>query len=741
MSGGSQADSPADPETAWTAARRRIIAGEEPIKVAADLVSQMTLDERLGCLDGDTDFWPGIADIRSGGYHRHPWPAAAVARLGVPGLNFSDGPRGVVIGKATCFPVSMARGATWDPALEERVGDAIGRELKAVGATLYGGVCINLLRHPGWGRAQETYGEDPLLVGEMGAALARGVQRHAMACVKHFALNSMENSRYSVDVTADDRTLHEVYLPHFRRVVAEGVASVMTAYNSVNGHWCGENRPLIEDVLRRAWGFDGFVISDFMFGLRDPVKSVEAGLDIEMPFRQQRLDAVPEALAEGTLDPDHVDAAVGRLIATLLRFSDRLGEPSSDPDVLACAEHRHLARQVAQRSITLLRNEPVNSARPVLPLDPESITRLAVLGRLADEANLGDHGSSRVFPPTIATVLAGLREALPGANVLTPSDFSANAAVALADTCDVAIVVVGLTHEDEGEYVDPSTQHRLSHLLPPRPDDWPAIPASDALEGSFGRGGDRRSPELHDDDRLLIAATARSCPQTVVVLIGGSAILVDPWYEQVPAIVQAWYPGMQGGDALADVLTGKAEPGGRLPFAIPTDPAHLASFDTDHSTPAATYDMWHGQWKLDRDRRAARYPFGFGLSYGTSEVTRASCHLDGQTITVNAQLHGDGPRPAPEVLQIYLQGPPGGSERPARKLVGFSRVTAPPGAAVNETLQIPLARLAVRVDGAWKVEQGKYRFHCALNAADPGISCALELDATILPGKLPAGEL
>ena len=240
------------PETPFSVAARRVADGADHHDEARALVAQMTLEEKLGCLDGDTPFWPGIFDMGSGGYYQHPWPAAAVPRLGVPGISFADGPRGCVLGDATAFPVSMARGATFDPELEERIGDAIGLELRASGATYTGAVCMNLLRHPAWGRAQETYGEDPHHVGVMAAALTRGLQRHVMACMKHFALNSMENARFSVDVTVDERALHEVYLPHFERVAGEGVASVMSAYNSVNGEWCGENATLLTyDPARR----------------------------------------------------------------------------------------------------------------------------------------------------------------------------------------------------------------------------------------------------------------------------------------------------------------------------------------------------------------------------------------------------------------------------------------------------------------------------------------------------------
>ena len=236
--------------SAYEQALAKITSGVSPEVAAAGLVAAMTLEEKVHCLDGGVQFWIGVGDITTGGYHSRPFRGARVERLGIPGFHFSDGPRGVVVGEATAFPVSMARGATFDPELEARVGDAIGKELRAVGADLYGGICVNLLRHPAWGRAQETYGEDPHHVGEMGASLTRGAQRHVMATLKHFALNSMENARFGVDVSIDERALHEVYLPHFKRIVDEGVACVMTAYNSVNGEWCGENTALISDILR-----------------------------------------------------------------------------------------------------------------------------------------------------------------------------------------------------------------------------------------------------------------------------------------------------------------------------------------------------------------------------------------------------------------------------------------------------------------------------------------------------------
>ncbi len=215
---------------------------------ALALLAELTLDEKIGMMDGDPPFWSGLADMMGGGYSRHVWVAGSVPRLGIPGIRFSDGPRGVVLAGATTFPASMARGASWDPALEERIGAVIGQELRTLGGNHFGGVCINLVRHPAWGRAQETYGEDPLLLGALGAALTRGVQRHVMACAKHYALNSMENARFTVDVTIDERSLHELYLPHFKAAVDAGVASIMSAYNSMNGAWCGQNATLLQST-------------------------------------------------------------------------------------------------------------------------------------------------------------------------------------------------------------------------------------------------------------------------------------------------------------------------------------------------------------------------------------------------------------------------------------------------------------------------------------------------------------
>ena len=333
---------------------------------AAQLYEQLTDDERLWLLDGDEEFWPGLIGFSTEGYNVRPIVHGAIDRLGIPGTRFVDGPRGCVAGAGTAFPVSMARGATWDVELEERVGAAIGREIRAQGGNFFGGVCINLLRHPAWGRAQETYGDDPHHLGEFGAALVRGTQRYVMACAKHYALNSMENARFQVDVQCDEATMHDVYLPHFKRCTDEGVSAVMSAYNSVNGEWAGQHRYLLTEVLRELWRWEGITVSDFVWGLRDVATSLDAGLDVEEPFRQQRAVHLRDALDQGMASWVAVERAGCRIVAAQLRSYATRETAAIGPELMAGAAHRALGAEWQPAPSSLLRNEPVG-ARRVLP--------------------------------------------------------------------------------------------------------------------------------------------------------------------------------------------------------------------------------------------------------------------------------------------------------------------------------------------------------------------------------------
>ena len=729
--------------TAYEEALGRVAQGADARAEAAAIVAEMSVEERIHCLDGGSPFWAGLTDMGQGGYHQRPFPGARVERLGVPGFNFSDGPRGAVIGPATAFPVSMARGASFDLDLEERVGRAIGRELRATGADLTGAVCVNLLRHPAWGRAQETYGEDPHHVGEMGAALTRGLQERVMATVKHFALNSMENARFKVDVRCAEEHLHEVYLPHFLRIIDEGVACVMSAYNSVNGDFCGENAALLTGILREEWGFDGFVISDWIFGLRNGVQSVTAGLDVEMPYRMIRHAPVVAAVEDGSLPLSAIDARVTATLATMLRF--RIGALEEESvETLCCDEHRALSLEAARKSAVLLRNEDVDGA-PLLPLDPAVLARVAVLGRFADVRNLGDGGSSDVMSPTVVTPFAGLRAALAHAEVVTAPADDLIATVAAAARADVAVVVVGFDREDEGEFIGgPGDNADLGHLMPATDDpalveaferyvaehhhDVPPELARRPDAVRFSIGGDRSSLRLRDSDVELVRAVVAANPRTVVVLVAGSAVVTSEWDTEVPAILLSWYNGMEGGHALADLLLGAANPGGRLPFVVPVDEADLPTFDAGATE--FTYDGLHGQWFLDANGTRPAHPFGFGLSYTHFDHAAERAERDGDDVVVRATTFNAGGRDGADVVQVYVTRPeaPG---RARRRLGGFARVEVGAGEAAEVTIRVPIRSLALRdtATHSWVLPAGDYRFEVAHHAGDPApLGVSLHLD-------------
>ncbi|SFD40307.1 glycoside hydrolase family 3 protein [Streptomyces aidingensis] len=692
-------------ETAVGAVR----AGTEPESEARKLWRRLTEDERLSLLDGDTPFWAGMDAMITEGYNVRPYVHGAVDRLGIPGIRFVDGPRGCVAGHGTAFPVSMARGATWDTALEERVGEVIGREIRAQGGNFFGGVCINLPRHPAWGRAQETYGDDPYHLGEFGAALTRGAQHHVMACVKHYALNSMENARFTVDVSIDEATLHDVYLPHFKRTVDEGVAAVMSAYNSVNGEWAGQNRYLLTEVLRDRWGWDGITVSDFIWGLRDAAASLEAGLDLEEPFAQQRARDLRGQLAAGRTSWESVERAGVRLLAAQLRSYARRAQGGHGPEIMAGAGARALAREVAGRAMVLLRNEPVppphgdGPGAPVLPLDPARITSLAVIGRLATAPNMGDFGSSHVRPPDHCTPLEGLTAAFPDATVTVVTEDDPERAARAAREADAAVVIAGFDARDEGEYVGAETLNRpeLLALFPPRPEHGPGSGADAGPAGGEGNvvmtdegyGGDRAALTLRPVDEEIIRAVAAANPRTVVAVVAAGAVLTEGWRERVPAVLMMWYAGMAGGHALADVLTGARNPSGRLPFSVPVSADHLPPFDRDAT--AVTYDRFHGQRLLDRLGVAPAFPHGFGLSYTTfalEEVTAALHGGDGLRLTVRVANTGD--RDGRHVVQVYGRRTRG-AYAGELMLTGFAPVEVAAGGSATVEVPVSFTPLAV----------------------------------------------
>ncbi|MCL1883746.1 MAG: glycoside hydrolase family 3 C-terminal domain-containing protein [Defluviitaleaceae bacterium] len=638
-----------------------------------ELLGVLTLEEKVGIMSGQVTEQKLLDDLFvTEHYNVTPYPTLAVDRLGVPNVRFVDGPRGAVSGSGTCFPVSMARGASFDRDLEEEIGKVIGAEIRALGGNYFGGVCINLPRNPRWGRAQETYGEDQYHLGEMGAALTRGVQsQNVMACVKHYAMNSIENSRFKVDVHADKRTLHEIYLPHFKRCIDEGAASVMGAYNLVYGDQACESKFLLKDILRGKWGFEGFTLSDFLWGVKDAVKAVKSGMDIDMPCISHYVNELPKAVKEGKIDIADIDESVSCILKTVLYFETRKDPIEYTTDLIACPEHIAVAKKAAQESMVLLKND-----KKVLPFSKEKTEKILVLGVLGDTENIGDHGSSKVHPFYTVTPFRGLMKKMPTAQIFYNDGSNLQQAKELAADADAVVIIAGYIHSDEGEYLADRTE----------------------VKGSgAGAGGDRASMRLHKRDIDLITGLKGVNPNTVVSIIGSSAILIDEWVNDVPAVIFSFYSGMEGGNALADILFGDVCPGGKLPYTVTMDENSYPHFEADCTK--ADYEYYHGYCKMEREKLPVLYPFGYGLSYTTFKIGTASVDVFDDTAKFNVSVKNTGTVKGAEVMQLYVGCEGSKVDRPIKVLKDFGKLSLMPGEEKSICLSVSKKDMAYFDEG------------------------------------------
>ncbi len=571
-----------------------------------------------------------------------------------------------------------------------------------------GAVCFNLLRHPAWGRAQETYGEDPFHLGVMGAALGTGIQAHnVVATVKHFALNSMENARFKVDVKIDERALHEVYLPHFKHALAAGVATVMSAYNKMNGEYCGQNRELLTDILRGEWGFDGFVHSDWVMGVYQSYGAA-AGLDVENPEPRVFGKNLVKAVEDGHIEPQAIDLACRRILRVIYRFAcaeDPL--PAYTHDMVAQPAHIAVALEAAEKSAVLLTNNGC------LPLSRAKVKKLAVLGRLAALENTGDDGSSRVRPPYVITALEGLTQALGKDAILTGEEGDIEAARNAASAADAVVVVVGTTRFDEGEFIPGDIA--LGQV------EMPDSPASgDAHQGARPNaiGGDRTELSLPADQVALIEAAASTGKPVIVVIVSGSAILVEGWHDQAGAILQTFYSGMEGGKALAKLLFGDISPSGKLPFTVARAAEDYPFFDRDADE--IEYGYYHGYTLMDQAGKTPRFAFGHGLSYAKFAYRALKGRRAADEILVSLAVHNDSEVHAEEIVQAYVGFPGVAAQRPKKLLKAFQRVSLGPGETRIVSLSIPLDTLRWRDPSThhWHLETGTYTIIVGGNSID-----------------------
>ncbi|MCH4890125.1 glycosyl hydrolase [Acidaminobacter sp. JC074] len=681
------------------------------------ILNEMTLKEKVFLLNG---VWDPVDNIIKHKTMYNPVPIDTLGskKYGVLPVRFTDGPRGIAMGSSTCFPVSMARGASFDIDLEKRIGHAMAREARAQGANYFGGVCINLLRHPAWGRAQETYGEDPFLVGEFGLALTEAVQDHnVMACLKHFAVNSIENNRFRVDVKVDERTLHEVYLPHFKKSVDAGAASLMGAYNKINGHYCCESKELLSDILRKQWHFKGFTSSDFSYGIHNTKKAIESGMDLEMPMPVFYHKHLLKAVKDGSISESVIDESARRIIRTSLSFSNTKDPESYSLDMVACKEHISIAQEAAEKSMVLLKND-FNA----LPIKKQG--KLVLVGDLASSENIGDKGSSRVRSKSNINVLEGLKTYL--ATDMMVEYFSSDQikeALEASALADHVVIVCGNDYRDEGEYVVPDAHKDVPDNVTFRGymNQKKFIKAGlvkhhdskkkKSYTGSLkGEGGDRESLGLKEKEVKLIKAISKININTTVVLVGGSAITTSQWDKDVSSVLMMWYAGMAGGHALARILFGDISPSGKLPFTVPLDEKDLPYFSS--SDDEIVYDFYHGYSYFDEHKKKPHYHFGHGLSYTSFKYSNLRLKRFKDHVTVKVDVKNVGKMDVEEVVQVYVGMKDSRVERQEKLLKGFKKVMIEAGQVKTVTIDVKLDELRYYdVDSKnWLLENGSYTF-------------------------------
>lgn len=685
------------------------------------LIKKMTLEEKVGLLHGNSKFY-----------------VAGVERLGIPEWSLSDGPHGVraeinrhdwayagwTNDSASYFPTGTAFAAAWNPELAYRRGEVLGEEARWRKKDVLLGPGVNIIRSPLCGRNFEYMSEDPYMNSVLAVAYIKGLQSRDVACsVKHFAVNNQETNRTTVDVECSERALREIYLPAFKAAVQEGGAlTVMAAYNKFRGEFCAENNYLVRKILRNEWGFDGVYVTDWG-AAHSTVPSMEAGLDLEMGTLIDKYEdwyyANPliEAVKSGKIPMSLVDEKVGDVLRVMIKTNVLDPKKRFGPGSMNTKEHQQATYDAAAEAIVLLKNQ-----NNLLPLDFSSIKSLAVIGDNATRKHSNGGLSSEIKAVYEVTPLEALRAKwgdkvdirfaqgyeklstfVEGSNngqssgtfssKTQESDALLKEAVEVARTSDVALLVCGLNHDYDTESFD-----RLNMDIP------------------YGQVE-------------LIQEVVKANPRTIVVMIAGSPLNMAAVDICSPAIVWAWFNGMEGGNALVDVLSGKVNPSGKMPFTIPVSldqsPAHaLGNFPGRDLKVNYEEDILVGYRWFDTKGLPVVYPFGYGLSYTTFNYsnlnTDKKTYDQADTIQATFTLTNTGDREGAEVAQLYVSDPVCSVMRPVKELKGFKKVFLKPGESRRITLDIPVSSLAFysEAQSQFVVEPGEFILQLGASASD-----------------------
>ncbi|NCB63928.1 MAG: hypothetical protein EOM52_10040, partial [Clostridia bacterium] len=664
------------------------------------LISRMTLEEKCALLSGQGNF-----------------TSKAISRLGIPAMFLSDGPHGLRkqagatdhLGlnaslRATCYPTAATMATSWDTALGEELGAMLGEEAAAQRVNVLLGPGLNMKRSPLCGRNFEYFSEDPYLAGKLAAAYIQGIQSKGVsACPKHFAANSQETLRMSSDCVVDRRTFRELYLTGFEIAVKEGhPQSIMSSYNKINGVYANEDPALLKDILRDEWGFDGMVVTDWG-GSNDHVSGVKAGSTLEMPAPGAYSDLeLVEAVRRGELDEADLDRRVEELLKVVLATQI----PADAPETFDEAAHHAFAARAAEQCVVLLKNEG-----GILPLAPGK--RVAVVGDFAQTPRYQGAGSSNVNPTRLDTPLDALSAAGVDVAGFAPGflrnggadEGQKRAAVELARGADVVLVYLGLAEVAEVE------------------------------------GMDRPHMRLAANQVEVLNAVAAVNPNVVVVLAGGAPV-ETPWLDACRGLVHGYLGGQAGATAMARILTGRANPSGKLaetwPLGYEDTPAY-GRFPGGERTAEYREGPYIGYRYYQTAQVPVRFPFGFGLSYTRFEYA----DLKATAGEVSFTLTNTGAVAGAEVAQVYVSLPGGAVFRPSEELKGFAKVHLEPGE--SRTVTIPLDDKAFRYfnekTGAFEVEGGTYEIRVGASVRDIRLTAPVEISGTGAPSPYDPAQL